>query len=288
MFLRNNLLFCVCVLIGNFLWITACTKNSSNRSENTKDKASLSVLEQIRERGALKVGLSAFNPWAMQDARGEWIGFEVDVARKFSKDLGVELELVPTAWSGIIPALLVGKFDIIIGGMSITPERAQQVKFSEPYEYVKMFLILSKNITVASLEELNDPKHRFAGRAGSSAATLTGKLFPNAQMKLFDDDGLQLQDVLNGQADGFIATSVEAVSYVAENPERIYIPGWGRDLNKEAVAFALPKQESGVESDLLNYANDWIKENWNNGFLEQKGAYWFESRDWTQDYQLPK
>ena len=64
------------------------------------------LIADIQKRGTLKVGMSTFVPWAMRDKKGELIGFEIDVATKLAKDMGVEVEFVPTAWSGIIPALL--------------------------------------------------------------------------------------------------------------------------------------------------------------------------------------
>ena len=69
----------------------------------------------------MKVGMSTFVPWAMRDKQGELIGFEIDVAKKVAADLGVEIEFVPTAWSGIIPALIAGNFDVIIGGIALLP-----------------------------------------------------------------------------------------------------------------------------------------------------------------------
>jgi len=88
------------------------------------------VLEEIQKRGTLKVGMSTFVPWAMRDKEGNLMGFEIDVATKVAEDLEVEVEFVPTAWSGIIPALLAKKFDLIIGGMSITPARNLTVNFA--------------------------------------------------------------------------------------------------------------------------------------------------------------
>jgi polar amino acid transport system substrate-binding protein len=69
------------------------------------------LIADIQKRGTLKVGMSTFVPWAMRDKKGELIGFEIDVAKKLAADMGVEVEFVPTAWSGIIPALLAKKFD---------------------------------------------------------------------------------------------------------------------------------------------------------------------------------
>jgi polar amino acid transport system substrate-binding protein len=86
--------------------------------------SSESVIEQIKARGKLRIANGTFVPWAMPGKDGKLIGFEVDVATKLAADMGVDLELVPTAWDGIIPALIAGKFDFIIGGLTITPKRA--------------------------------------------------------------------------------------------------------------------------------------------------------------------
>ncbi|MEO8546015.1 MAG: transporter substrate-binding domain-containing protein, partial [Burkholderiaceae bacterium] len=78
-----------------------------------------SMIDAVKARDKLQVGFSSFVPWAMRDKKGEWVGFEVDVANKLAKDLGVKLDLIPTAWDGIIPSLIAKKFDVIIGGMSV-------------------------------------------------------------------------------------------------------------------------------------------------------------------------
>ena len=80
-----------------------------------------STMEQIMKRGVLRVGMDTFVPWAMKSKTGEFVGFEIDVARQLAEDMGVKVEFVPTKWAGIIPALLTGKFDVIIGGMGIRP-----------------------------------------------------------------------------------------------------------------------------------------------------------------------
>ena len=80
----------------------------------------------------MKVGSSEFIPSAMKDTNGEWIGFEIDVANKLTKDPNLGLELVPGPWEGIIRRLLNKKFDIIISGMSMPPQRTERVAFSAP------------------------------------------------------------------------------------------------------------------------------------------------------------
>ena len=89
-----------------------------------------SLLDDIVKRGSIRVGMSVFKPWAFRDKNGQYIGYEIDVAKKLADDLGVKLQLVPTAWDGIIPALQAGKMDVIIAGMSVTAKRNLKINFS--------------------------------------------------------------------------------------------------------------------------------------------------------------
>ena len=87
------------------------------------------LIEEIAQRGQLRVGLSTFVPWAMRDKAGELIGFEVDVARKLAEDMGVEVEFVPTAWGGIVPALLlIGILVVLIRRGSEGPGLLRQIR----------------------------------------------------------------------------------------------------------------------------------------------------------------
>ncbi|MDA3791116.1 MAG: transporter substrate-binding domain-containing protein, partial [Desulfobacula sp.] len=104
-----------------------------------------SVIETIQKQGVIRVGMSTFVPWAMKDKQGNLTGIEIDVAKKLAQDMGVKIEFVPTAWSGIIPALLTGKFDVIIGGMGITPNRNLKVNFTIPDDYSGMSMVAHKS-----------------------------------------------------------------------------------------------------------------------------------------------
>lgn len=275
---RNFSSLLLVMLIGVLLF--SCTKKQEQEApqNSTTQATGPETLAKIQERGALKVGLSQFNPWAMLDKNGEWIGFEVDVARKLAQDLGVELELVPTQWAGIIPALLTNKFDIIIGGMTITEQRQEQVSFTKPYEYSKMILMLRSELKdeVKSLKDMNSPKYKFALRAGGSPAALAEAAFPRAELKRFDEEALVIQDILNGQSDATIQVTPSPAILMDKYPGKFFIPEWA-ELNLEEIGFALPKN---VEKAWLDYLNQWIDANWANKFLEERAHYWFETRDW--------
>ncbi len=90
------------------------------------------VLDDILERGTIRVGVAEFVPWTIKTSSGELIGFEIDLARKIASDMNVEPEFKIYEWEKIIPALQQGEIDVIAAGMAITPRRALQVSFSQP------------------------------------------------------------------------------------------------------------------------------------------------------------
>jgi polar amino acid transport system substrate-binding protein len=82
------------------------------------------AFDTIRKRGTLLVGTAWNIPWAMRDPQGEWLGFEIDIARQLAADLGVEMNIVRMPFNEFTDALASGKIDVVVAGYSITPQRA--------------------------------------------------------------------------------------------------------------------------------------------------------------------
>ena len=145
--------------------------------------AAASVVEEIKKLGALRVGMWSFHPWAMQDKRGEWIGYEIDVAKRLAKDFGVELELVPTPYAELIPELQAGTFHVVISGIGITPERNLEINFSVPYKWVGVGILVGKQHegTISSIADLNNPEIKLVRRGAAVAANVRRHYFPEAQ-----------------------------------------------------------------------------------------------------------
>ncbi|MBK1636249.1 amino acid ABC transporter substrate-binding protein [Rhodovulum adriaticum] len=240
--------------------------------------SSESVIETVKRRGVLKVGLSTFVPWAMRDVNGDLIGFEVDVATKLAEDMGVEIELIPTAWDGIIPALIAGKFDVIIGGMTITPARNLTVNFTDPYSGSSLGVMASTKASegMAWPEDYNQPSATFACRRGSTPCAYIQQAFPKAVLRQFDDENQVLQEVLNGNANAMVAAQPSPAFTIYENPEAAFSPT-DEKIQPSAEGFAVRKGDP----DALNFFNNWILVNTNNGFLEERHDYWFGGRPWA-------
>ena len=241
------------------------------------DLARESTLEQVLQRGVLRVGFSTFVPWAMQDKKGEFVGFEIDVARRLAQDMGVKVQFEPTQWSGIIPALLSGKFDIIIGGMSIQPQRALKVNFSIPYEYSGMSLVASRKLAckLNTLDGFNQPNIILAIRQGTTAVEAARKFMPKAQVKYFDNEAQTIQEVLNGRAHAVVASEPFPAFQALKNPDKLFLPV-AKAFAKGPIAFAVRKGDP----DFLNFLDGWIRVVNDEGWLDERHDYWFRTDAW--------
>ncbi len=241
-----------------------------------------SMLEQVLQRGALRVGMSTFVPWAMKDKNGDLIGFEIDVARRLAKDMDVRVEFVPTKWAGIIPALLTGKFDIIIGGMGILPKRNLKVNFSIPYDYTGMSIVANKKLAAgfSTLADFNRPDVVIAVRLGATPALAAKKYLPEAELRQFDDESQAYQELLNGKAHAVVASAPTPAFYALKYPDRLFLPLTGT-FTREPIGFAVRKGDP----DTLNFLNNWIRFVEAEGWLKERKHYWFETRDWESQIQ---
>ncbi len=241
-----------------------------------------STLEQVLKRGVLRVGMDTFEPWAMKDKNGKFIGFEIDVANRLAEDMGVKVEFVPTKWSGIIPALLTGKFDVIIGGMGIRPKRALKVNFTIPYDYSGMAIVAHKEKAAGfdALEDFNKPEVQVACKLGTTAVMAAKKYMPNATLRLFDDEAQAYQELRNGNVHAVVGSAPRPAYETIAYPETLFLPMEGT-FTKEPIGFALRKGDF----DTLTFFNSWITHVRNEGWLTEKHQYWFDTRDWADQVQ---
>ena len=234
------------------------------------------LIDTIKKRGKLQVGFGSFLPWAIRDKQGNWVGFEIDVSTKLAKDMGVELDLMPTAWDGIIPSLIAGKFDVIIGGLSVTPARQEQVDFTVPYSQSGLGIAASKQLA-SSLkypEGYNDAKVTLVCRRGTAAVKTIEEKWPKATLRQFDDDAIAFQEVINGNAHAILSSEPKPTFFTLQNPDKLFKPT-NDYVTTTVEGFALRKGNPAA----IAYFNDWIGKN--KDWLKQRHTYWFKSRDWA-------
>ena len=239
-----------------------------------------SMIAKVKKRGELRVGFSTFVPWAMQNKNGEFVGFEIDVATRLAKDLGVQPVFYPTKWAGIIPALLTDQFDIIIAGMSVTDERKAKVDFTEAYDFAGMDMVANKvkAAGLSTLADFNKKEITLSARMGGSAKGAIDANLPNATVRYFDEEAQALQEVLSGKAHAFVSSAPLPAMQVARHPDVLFRP-LQETFTKEPIGFALRKGDAKS----LAILNAWIAGAHANGFLKERKHYWFATIDWEKD-----
>ena len=269
--LKTFLLAAMLVVAGNIATLSA---------------AAAGMLEDVQKRGTLRVGMATFVPWAMRDKDGNLIGFEIDVATKVAEDMGVKVEFVPTAWSGIIPALIAKKFDIIIGGMSITPQRNLTVNFTTPYAHSGQQMAANMQLAgdFKTREDFNSSDVTIACRRGATPCKAAQNLFPKATVRRFDDDAQAFQEVVNGNAHGMISSAPKPRFWSDAHPTKVFLPFGDENLTKGDEAFALRKGDG----DALNFFSNWIIVKTSNGWLKERHDYWFQDQSAWKDMVAPK
>jgi len=271
---RQAILILVTVLVMSTAFAGAAAAGKIQQ-----DLTAESTIENALKRGVLRVGMSTFVPWAMKDKTGKLIGFEIDVANRLAQDTGVKIEYVPTKWAGIIPALLTGKFDVIIGGMGILPQRNLKVNFTIPYDYSGMSIVAHKQLAAGlkRLEEFNRPEVKIAARLGSTAEMAVRKYMPQAKLQLFDDESQVIQELRSGRVHAMVASAPLPNFLALENPEVLFLP-LQETFTREPIGFAVRKGDV----DTLNYFNNWIRVVEAEGWLKERKQYWFNTKEWEK------
>lgn len=242
------------------------------------------TLTQIEKTATLRVGMSTFAPWAMRDKQGGLIGFEIDVAKRVARDHGWQVEFVPTAWDGIIPSLLAKKYDVIIGGLTITPERAQSVQFTQPYSHSGIQLTASAKLAKDknTLTDFNQRGVVLSVRRGASPVQVAKLNFPKATLRQFDDESQVFQEVLNGRAHGALASSPKPEQETLRHPDALFMP-FANPLNEGSEGFALRKEDGQLTEKL----NQWIAARQADGWLNARYQYWFKTLEWETQVARP-
>ena len=168
------------------------------------------ALDDIMQQKSLRVGVSLFVPWTMEDSAGQLSGFEIDVANEIARDMGVEAKFTVYEWDNIVAALLNGEIDLIAGGMAITPARALKLNFSLPYADSGISLIANtaKTQGINGLEDANKPEIKFAVVAESAASDLASSLFNNATVMTYKTADEAAAAVVSGAVHAMLASSL--------------------------------------------------------------------------------
>ncbi|MCY9787626.1 ectoine/hydroxyectoine ABC transporter substrate-binding protein EhuB [Nocardiopsis sp. EMB25] len=172
-----------------------------------------STLEQLREQGFVRIGLANEIPFGFINDAGEPAGQSPAVAAAVFEELGVpEVQASPVAWDGLIPGLQANRFDVIAAGMFITPERCEQVAFSEPTATSpEAFLVKEGNPEDIShfTSFVDNPDLKLAVLNGSVEQTYAEEFgIPEDQLVLIPDQTTGYERLESGRVDAVSMLSV--------------------------------------------------------------------------------
>ena len=171
-------------------------------------------LETLKEKGVMRIAMSgAYPPFNFVNDKNEVVGFDPAIGTEIAKRMGLETEIVTTAWDGIIGGLLANKYDAIVGSMTITDERAEVVDFVGPYYTTGRAIFSKPGSGIETLADLDGKKvgvtlgethEEWAKEKGYTVRTYKG--LPELIMELE-----------NGRVDAIVNDSIAAILALKEN-----------------------------------------------------------------------
>lgn len=238
--------------------------------------------EKILSSGELRVGVALFPPWVMRSTTGDLIGSETDIARKLSRDMGLELKYSLYQWSELIPALEKGEVDVVISGMAITPRRALEVKFSQPYARNGVGMVANSALIekIDSLQGMKKPGVNIGVVKGTVSEKVARKAFKGATFKTFVAEDEAELSLLKGQLHALVLSNPGPKFMVLKYPEKLEQP-LAKPLLGLREAFAVNK----AHGDFVDYLDSWIHAREADGTLSTIRQYWFESLSWQDEVQ---
>jgi len=256
-----------------------------------------STLEGIMRRGKLRIGLeSGYMPFVMIDKRSglrsrtvfhsglrkqgrqlSLMGFDVDMGIEMAKALGVKLEFFDTSWPAIIPALRLGRFDVIFGGMSITEERKKEVDFTNPFMTIGQTILLNAKHRdkVHSYRDLNDPRYIVVSKPATTGEEAVRRLIPKATYEPADTENEGAMRVLRGTADAFVYDYPfnDIFNRLHPSGQLVFL---NKPFTEEQIAWAIRKDDP----DFMKFLNEFLAQIKKDGRYDKIYDKWFKSTSW--------
>jgi ABC-type amino acid transport substrate-binding protein len=237
------------------------------------------TLQRVIDFKVLKVGMSANQPpMTMVNREGGMMGFDVDLAKALAAAMKVKLEIKAMPFGELMTALEEDKIDMVMSGMSITPQRTELVSFVGPY-MMSGKSILTKNSVlgkISSGEEFNRKELKLLALSNSTSVSFVEDVAPDAQLIEINsyDEGVAM--LIEGKADAMVADMPMCVLSVMRYPEA-GLTTLDRPLTVEPIGIAISKDDPQFFNLVDNYLRAYEK----TGVLTKLRKKWFEDSSWV-------
>ena len=264
----------VVVLVWALAVLFACT----NTTTTDTNISTTPVLDRIMHTGELVVGTAgSMPPLNMTTKDGVIIGLEIDLANDMAAKMGVKLRLETMPFADLLPALEAGKVDMILSGMTITPERNLKVAFVGPYFVTgKGFLTKIKRIASAQkASEINSPDTKLTALQGSTSQRFVAESIPKAMLVTVKNYDEAVNLVIEDKVDAMIADQPICTLSVLRYPDKGLL-SLSTPVTYEPIGIALPADDPLF----INWVENFINKLKNSGELETLKAQWFNHGSW--------
>ena len=230
--------------------------------------AAASLLEKVKTSGKLVVGTEAqYAPYEFKDLNANFAGCDMWLAQQIADHLGVELEVVDMSFDGIIPAVKSGQVDLGIAAFTKTPERAEEIDFSDLYEKSAQLLIVK-----AGNADLYSTKESLAGqKVGAQKGTIQSQLIQSA---LPDSELFELEkypalalEVQNGNIAGLVVDQAVGEALVATSNGALEVSNF--EFSAEEASFGKSVVIAKGNEDLVEAVNEVINKVTADGSYQQ-------------------
>lgn len=256
--------------------LTGCSSQNNNQaaqpsaSESSQTETGSDLLAQIQEKGEIVIAMEGtWAPWTYHDENDELVGYDVEVGKAIAEKLGVTATFVEGEWDGLLAGLDAGRYDIMVNGVGITPERQEKYDFTTPYAYNRTAVIVRGDYNeITSMEDLNGKNtantisSTYAEQAEAYGATVTG----------VDDLNQTIELLLAARIDATLNAEVVFADYQNAHPEaNIKIAAYSDDVEQVAI----PVRKGTDTATLLDAINQALVELDADGTLSELSVKYF-------------
>ena len=237
--------------VAAFLALVGCSNGQDKGAESTNSDANNTAERAEKKADAtegnvLRIGTEgAYAPFNYTNADGTLGGFDIEIANAICADMQVTCEIMAQDWDGIIPGLKAGKYDAIVAAMSVTPERAQQVAFTDPYFSNALVFLAKKDSRFDPSNSSDIDSHSIAAQRSTISSQWLEKAYPKADIKLYDTLSNAFLDLGSGRVDAMISDKLPAIEWLSSPSGSNYVlKGAEIDINDNFAIAVRPNDEA--------------------------------------------
>ena len=230
------------------MWILACLASlAACGGESGRDKSDVELGQP-----PLVVGMElGYAPFEMRDTNNQPDGISVRMAEDLAQFLGRSLEIKDIAWDGIIPSLKSGQIDLIISSMTNTPERAENIDFSDSYVTNALCMLVAKDSDIRSVDDLPESNRKVAVKISTTGHLWAQRELEGVELIVLDDAATCVLEVVLGRADAFIYDQISIYRHWLQYKEKtrpILEP-----IREESWAIGIKKGNEALRADVNEF-----------------------------------